>query len=345
MKTARKNFQIKKKDARAWNVKLGVTVLGLIITVVFLGQIYQTFGDFFKPLVSIYSPRQIWIGQSNINIVIRNGTVGVLTYNPNEAKITTLEIPDQTYIEVPGGFGKWKLASVYDLGQTESPPKGSQLLADAVVAVLGVPIDGFIQTAGQVGNGGAEGVMEKIRQNPADLFFMVRTLRTNLTFKEIFKLMWKLPKVRFDKVEKLSLNDFEVMEKSQLADGSMIYLPDQIRLDATLKHFIESKIADEGFTIAVFNATDKPGLGQKAARLITNLGGDVIILSNAEVKRAKSAVLVNPNIEESREVRRSLTFKKLKSLFVYNNEVETDLNDPQLKLSRALINVVIGEDF
>lgn len=336
MKTAQKN-------TRVWNTKLGLAVLVVVFMAVLAGVLLKSWGDFIKPLTSINSKRFLWDGSSNINILVLNKTVGILSYNPFDAKITTLEIPGQTYLNVEGS-GDWKISSIYDLGQLSDPPQGSKLLTSSVSEFLGVPIDGFIQTTQLVGQGGANGVMEQIRRAPLDLTFIIRQFRTDLSFMEIARLLWKLPQVRFDKVQKLSLNDLGLLEKKKLADGSEIYTADQIRLNS-LKYFIESKISQEGLSIAVFNATKQPGLGGKAARVITNIGGNVIIISNSEVLRKRSVVLINSGLEGSSEARSSLTFKKLKTLFVYNSGDENDLNDPQLKLSRASINVVLGDDF
>lgn len=54
--------------------------------------------------------------------------------------------------------------------------------------------------------------------------------------------------------------------------------------------FIDSAIAKEGLRIEVLNASDIPGLGNKVATIISNAGGSVVMVQNAEKKEERSYI-------------------------------------------------------
>ena len=75
---------------------------------------------------------------------MRAKSVSLLSVNPQEKKVTIIDLPQNLYLEATGGFGKWQLRSIYDLGESQSIG-GGQLLKDTLTNFFGLPIDGFLQ--------------------------------------------------------------------------------------------------------------------------------------------------------------------------------------------------------
>lgn len=287
--------------------KLALLVLGLVSALLILGQLIH-----FTQILFRTERNQIWNGEFNLNLVIRAKSISYFSYNPQDKKVVILEIPDETYLEVPHGFGKWQLRAVYDLG-------GAQLLTDTLTNFLGLPIDGFLDFKGPFKESSTLQLLEELGENP---------LHSNLSLWELIRLKLALMQVRFDKIETRAILDLGVLEQDKLADGTPIFLSDPVRLDSALSAFAEPKLLKEHQSIAIFNATNHPQLAQKAARIITNMGGNVIITANWDQALNKCQIFGE----------QSKTLQRLLQIF------DCDRIDPG-KDSRAQINLFLGEDY
>ena len=158
------------------------------------------------------------------------------------------------------------------------------------------------------------------------------SLKTDLTLLELLRLKIGLSSVRFDKVKELDLDKLSVLDKESLPDGTSVYTADPIRLDSILSDLADPVIISEHKTIAVLNATNQPQLAGKWARLITNLGGNVIITANAGEKLRKTKV----------QGLQSATLRRLKQIFGSGDKISSQ--DENTISSRAQINLLLGED-
>lgn len=316
------------KTQRKKRSKLAFTVLLFVFGLIFLSWGVR----FTQSLFTSTVPRNYhWSGEFNINLVIRTPAVSVLSYNSKEERVVILNIPDETYLEVPYGFGFWQIRSVYGLG-------GNLLLKDTLASFLGISIDGFLDFSGAKVSAGF--FVSKLRENPLSGLSLLSSLKTDLTPLELIKLKMGINGVRFDKIKERNLAEASVLDKSMLPDGTQIYTADPVKLDTVMSDFPDPTVLTEHKSIAVFNATDKPQLAQKWARLITNLGGNVIITTNAK-KRINNTQVFG---EESQ------TLKRLRQIFDLGcqNNPKCDIigaSDEDLATSRAQINLFLGEDY
>lgn len=243
-KTVQKRSKIKKKT------KLAILALGFLLTLLLLSQIFQFWKLLNRPHSLLKdSKNYTWDGEFNLNFVVWGGGVSLVSYNPKEREVTIINIPDETYMEVPFGFGEWQARSIYELGQG-SERGGANLLKKSVSSLFGIPVDGFSS--------------ENLVDTPIT---KIPSIRTDLTLWELIRLKGSLLQIRFDKIKRFDLEEFMVLETAL---------------------FKEQEIVSEQLSVAVFNATDKPYAAQKAKKLIENLGGSVIVTANAPLKLSKS---------------------------------------------------------
>ncbi|MBU1000518.1 LCP family protein [Patescibacteria group bacterium] len=350
-----KSIQSKAKQNR--RTKLALFVLTLVAGILIVSWVIQFTERLFNPLgIENQHRNYVWTGEFNINLLIKTSSIALFTYNPKEEKITIIKIPDELFLDVPFGFGKWQLRAVYELGQTQKEIGGGSLLKDTLTSFFAVPIDGFLdfsslQTVSLSGSSGqdkSQGVPSKsafeiveiLKENPFSGLNLLSFLKTDLTTLELLRLKISLSNVRFDKVKELDLNDLGVLERKNLSDNTQVLITDPIKLDSILSDLVDPVIVSEHKTIAVFNATDKIQMAGKWARLITNLGGNVIITNNAKEKLEKTKVLG----EES------LTLKRIRQVFgdldcQNNPKCDTISSSEGATSSRAQINLFIGEDY
>lgn len=314
--------------------RFALIVLAAILAILLLSQAVKFTQMLFSPMIqSSTSARTIlWNGDFNFNIIILAKGVSLLSYNPQNQKVTIIDIPNITYLEVAYGFGKWQLSSIYDLGESQSTG-GGKLLKDTLENLFGLPIDGFLKTSGKYSQKDSEFIVSEIRKNPFSIISILPYLKTDLTPFELIRLKMGLSSVRFDKIKQINLEGSDSLQKERLADGTFVYIPDTVRLDSILSDMKDSSLQSENKTIAIFNSTNHPGLAQKAARLITNIGGNVIITQNGQNKLKTSLA----------GGEKSKTLERIKQIFEAGDII--DHSNEDLVSSRAEINLFLGEDF
>lgn len=313
------------KRQTAKTLKLAVITLGIVLALLILAQAVKLTQTVFSPWKISSTRSHLWNGDFNLNFLIRTSGISLVSFNPKDQKITFVDIPDSTFLEVARGFGKWQLSSIYDLG-------GDDLLRTSLSQFFGLPIEGILDFSGKYSKIQTKDLIDLFK-DPFSLFGILPNLKSNLTPFELLRLNWGLSGVRFDKINRIDLESLRVLEKTKLADGTEVLKADYQRLDFVLSEITDPTVKGEHKTIAVFNSTDHPQLAVKAARIITNIGGDVIITGNFEKKLEKTFVLGE----------KSKTLERLWQIFGKNVKIDPNLGD-QVS-SRAAISVFLGEDF
>lgn len=318
-KTVRSNKQIVK------NTRLAITALTFVLILLGTAQVVKFNQLLFSPwrLPNTEGNNFSWNGDFNINLISKSEKISLISYSPKKGEIFIMNIPDELFLETSHGFGKWQLRSIYNLGQFQKEIGGNKLLKDSLSSFFALPIEAIVE--GDLAN--------KISQRQLSPIKLLTDFKSDLRLFDFIRLQFGLSKVRFDKIKEINLDQDFGLEKSVLADGTVVYTADFIRLDQFLSELSDPTIVSEHKTIAVFNSTNYPLLAQKAARLITNLGGDVIIVSNGKNKYQKTAIAGE----------KSKTLQRIKQIFEADDTI--DPSDEDLVSSRAQINLFLGEDF
>lgn len=328
-KTAQKKGwkEIQSKKQINQKTKWALIILAIIFGLLIFGNIIKFIKTVFTPWQSVNSKRSYLVTDDfNINLIIKAQKISLLIFSPQNQKVVVLDIPPNAYLQLPKGFGNWQLSSVFDLG-------GDELLKITLVNFFGLPIDGFLLLGGKHAKVDTAALLDQLRKDPFALLSLLPSIKTNLTPFELIRLKMGLSSVRFDKIKQIDLANTAVFQKTKLADGSDVYIPDTVKLDSVLIEMVDPIIQSEHKTIAVFNSTSHIGLAQKAARLITNLGGNVIITGNGQNKLKISKVLGE----------KSKTLARLKQIFAADDTIGPNAED--VVSSRAQINIFLGEDY
>lgn len=343
-----KKYQSAQKSRKNLSsIFLSLGLLFFVLSVARIVHIVTVLGDPLTPNLTT-AKKYVWEGKSAVNVIFAfvdtdKPIFSVLSFNPKDEKVTILNIPDQTYVDVPKNYGSWKLGSVYQLGQEEKDPIGADLLKLSVSRLVGLHIDGIILLDRRNGMS-VEEIVEDLKKNPLSRFaFLNSHLKSDLTGNEANQLFWSLSKVRSDKLVSLNLERSKITESKLLPDSSRVLGVNTIALDLFIRDKMsDTSIAEEELSVAVFNATGYPGLAQQAARVITNLGGNVVLIANADGILERSIVLA----DKERQKEKSLTEERLTQIFASDCLRENCITvDPKVASSRAQINVVLGRDY
>lgn len=317
---------------KASRLSIGIIALVILICLIILGKTISFIGSLNEPFApdAKITKETSWSGKGIINVAILADKNYILSFNPFQKTLLVLKIPDETYLLVPFNFGKWNLGSVYSLGQSENPQIGASLYKKTLEENLGIPVNNYI--INRKGKQSFEKTLTNLRQNPLENINFLRQIRTDLSFLEYWKLFWSLRGVRFDKVKILDLGDSDLTSWVVLRDGSRVISIDQDELDNYIqKYFADSKILNEGLSIGIYNTTNHSGLAEKAARMISNMGGRVVFTANSKSHLTQSVLLGE----------KSYTLNILNEIFIRKSTISSQ----DLDSSRADINLFLGEDY
>ena len=247
---------------RVWVVISGFSILGFVLFFLFL------------PKSSV---------SDRFNVLVASDPVTVWSWSKSDGSFTVVSVPSDTVIDSVHGHGNYSLSSLWKLGFIDR--EGGSLLTQSLSDALGVPIDAFVgETKNEltpIKNAITTGRrLFSIMHLPA---FILGHYQTNMSATSFIPLALSLGGVRSDAVSFVDLGSKSISTVQIEPDGTKQHIVDVTNLDlATKGLFEDEKIRKEGISVTVYNTTNVPSLGNRAARLLTNIGVLVISVGNDE---------------------------------------------------------------
>ena len=276
-------FQSRSKFRKTFR-RFFAAVAVLLAALLIIGA-YSFLKLFFSPLDSAagsyFQNSSSWDGKMPLSLIYlevsditvkspQTFSISVLSFNPTQGLFTTIKIPPSYK----------NLEELYGLGEIGAAEGGVGVVAQKVQQLLGIPIDGYIviDRSGlqelQSLFPGISGVKEAlILSNILKLpqLWTVRRSSTkiSLDIPGILRVVWYLMHVRSDRIADLSL--------------SPELLDDPTGLDRKISPYLrDDQLATEHLKVQVLNGTRERGLASTAARIVKNIGGEVIRVDNFE---------------------------------------------------------------
>lgn len=339
------------------NLKLALIALLILGLLLLFGRVFQFFSEFQKPFYVLNTQRRsvAWDGNSVINLVIakseqNEGTsdlrdLSFVSFSPGEDKVTILKLSPDIYVDVPKNYGSWKLSSIYKLGQENNPPIGEDLVKMSVSKILALPVDGILEVSSKE-SPDIESLISEWKGNMFSKYSFLTKIKTDLSLKESLDFVSRISKVRDDNITSVDFLKTSITQSQLLPDSSRVLGVDAIKLDNFVKqNMTDPQISSEDLTVAVYNGTAHPGLTAEAVRMIENLGARVTIITNSSEKFVNSGIYINQEESEA-DVKVSGTYHRLTEIFAPNCfKQHCSTPDSEVLSSRAVINIVLGEDY
>lgn len=247
----------------------------------------------------------------------------VLSLNPSDGSILAILIPQNLQVLVPKGFGAYQIGSVYRLGRLREGGGGGPLLRETMQDFLGVIVDGWVVT-----NTPFKGSDIKLLLKDS---LLVRGTDTNLTAWDKVRILFWAGSVKRENSNVIELHALNILKKRQLVDQTEVLETESSLLDGKIGTlFTDTTFLAERKSVEIVNGTDVQGVASRIARIITNMGGEVLFVKTAREPLAYSRIETHDESYTAKKLERSLglpLFKKKK------DEGKTD------------ILIVIGEDF
>lgn len=282
---------------------LGLLALALLIAIILTGKFLGFVGSLGRPLApdGVNAKVYQWDGGTRVTLAVKADRLYLLSLDPGKRSLQLIKIPDETYLNLPFGFGSWPARSVYGLGQAEKAPMGAKLVMETLRTNFNLPVDGYLILSGDLADRPLEASLESVRKNPLQSFVLISRSKTDLTFWEYLRFLFAIRNVRADKMQVLDLGQSSLTSWILLADGSRVLGFDPLKLGLFFQNRLsDTKLSEEGLSVGVFNTTDRPGLAEKVARLVSNMGGRVVITGNYPEKFSGSFIVGKDSYTKSR---------------------------------------------
>lgn len=257
---------------------------------------------------------------SRFNVVLITKPMAVLSADLTDKTVTLIRVPDDLYItELAFGYGPYRSAAIYSVGQLDK--RGGETVMATMSDYLGIPVDGYIKTDSMPTD------IKRFVFNPQLLF----KGESSLNIVDRLQLGVLLLQTRFDKIKLVDLGT--LAGPLVLADGSMALSLDKEILDNNLRDFfVEKKVRDENLRVEVVNSTIVLGLGNRAGRVLSNMGANVINVGSTDQP------LSSCQIQTTGKIRNSQTVARIVQIFSCQ---VTDLAES----GRADVVVILDQDY
>ena len=266
-------------------LRVGIVFIIFLISATFLGlyslhkYVNHTYASALstssRPIVENRIPTISYIVVENFRsdpLVLKK--VNYIIFDKDTKKVLLYDLPVDNKYELPGKFGGEDLSKMFALGGLNSDnylEAGVEIINRSITKLFGFKVDKYILVSEEeqlffddLWTRG--GVLNLIRV--AKFIGSNSSFISNMNLKDLYGLVSFIDSLPRDRV---------IKDTSPLCYCNTQYFDDLIR-EATL----ESEIAQEKKDIAVLNGTNFSGLANFGARLVRNLGGRVIAISNTE---------------------------------------------------------------
>jgi len=269
---------------------------------------------------------RVWDGKSRLNIALAGEKTYLLGLDPVDSEIILIEIPSETQIEVAFGLGSYPIDSVFELSRLEK--KEGILLAQTLENNLAIPVKAWIDYQKEIDF-----------HQPRNLFLQLiysslkGEAKTNLTNWDRLQLLYTIKNVSVFRSNSYNLSNLNLLEEVELPDKNKGLRIEPERIDAFIQsHFQERRLREENLTIEVINTTQFPGLAERGARLLNNLGVEVVGVNNQEEKINRCQLIGEEKLKNN------YSAKFIRQIF------DCQWKDSQEE-GRADLILILGEDY
>lgn len=230
--------------------------------------------------------------------------VHIVSWDAKREQVVIADLPGTAVIEGTRGYGRYPLFSLLKLDGIDR--HGGKVFIESLSDALGLPLVGISELSPDAPKDGS-----------------VELLRQAFSWKSLFELrkhhaipwstwaswVWAARTLKADQVE--AINATQVLVDQLQPDGSTVAIFDAQRFDYLYGNlFTDTRIRTEGVTVSVYNTTGVPTIGQKAARILAQLGVSVVTVGNDET------AIAGCMLEGTKDSLRSQTALFIRSYFL-----------------------------
>lgn len=246
-------------------------------------------------------------------IVIAGNPTHILSVNAAKTQVTLIDIPEDTVISAVKGYGNYSIRSLIALDGIDK--HHGSLVTLSLADALGIPMSGYVAPSDESAGVGSVDMIRRLFSWGSVVRIMRQKEATSLSLSEWARYVWLL---RFIPADAVKLFDVRPAIISSLSpDGSTVSSLDESKLDFVLQNTLfDTGLRSENLTVAVYNTTQIPTVGQRAGRQLSRMGIQLVFVGNADTALSFCV------ITGSDRAIRSKTAKFIASYFMCKTMVE-----------------------
>ncbi|MBI4064875.1 hypothetical protein HY409_00695 [Candidatus Gottesmanbacteria bacterium] len=288
-------------------------------------------------IVSVFLIRYLFFPSKPLSyrqsLLLVTDTMYIVSRNAFDQRWVILSIPRDTTIAGIQGYGMYTLDALWKLGSIEK--SGGVILVKSLEDALGIPLSWYAQDS-SIKNLPFTTPIEQVKHVLNILHIATRFSsrdEKNISLGSLLRFSWDFLWSSSDQVTIIDLAKTNAIGETDLPDGSKILVLRDSAVDRELNaQFEDSLIRLERLSIAIFNATDYPSLGNHAARIINRIGGYVVSIGNWQ-SRVEKCVMSG-----SKKTLNSYTARLLTVLFSCSK-------DTSIVNEKADLQIVLGHEY
>ena len=218
-----------------------------------------------------------------VSVIVATSPMIVWSWNTTDNTFIVLTAHSDDVIDALYGYGHYSLEALWRLGFMDK--KEGVLLSDSFSDTLGLPIGWYIGTKSQTLPGVSD-VLEYGRSlfSLSNIFsFIGGGYQSNMPIGLFVAFSRAVAGARPDKIHTVDLTTLSVVSDELLPDGTTRKIISPDFLDHALGGMFENDLLrKEGSSVALYNTTSVPALGNRASRMLTNSGILVVTVGNDE---------------------------------------------------------------
>jgi hypothetical protein len=186
--------------------------------------------------------------------------------------MTSYLIPGETEFEVSRGLGKWKLKSIWNLGQQEKIGAG-KLLTETLTKHAAIPVFAFSDKDGYgLISGGIK----------SSLLSIFSSYETNISMGDRIAIALFSFWVNNTKRVEINLSETSFLNSKVLIDGTNGYVVPRNAPESLLAVFADREITDKYPKFAIFDNTGAFGFSESLSGILEVLGGKVLSVTRGQ---------------------------------------------------------------
>lgn len=227
---------------------------------------------------------------SRVGIVIVGSPYRVVVWDRPRGAFTSILVPDDAVIDIVHGYGRLPVRSLLRLDVMEK--QHGRIIRETMSDAVGFPIDYHLVCEDCTETGEERLMLRRIFSIGKIIPILFSQAETNIGWYMYAMLSRSVSIVSNQSVFSFSADAPGVLTQEQDPDGSVVRYFNGPAFDVRLGTRLEdSDIGLERKTVAFFNASDIPGLAQKAVRLVEKSGVHVVFVGNRSDQRSAPCVI------------------------------------------------------
>ena len=276
--------------------------------------VYVILGIVFISLIGFTKLSQKnWNGEDKLTLVIRGEeNVNIAIFDPKQAEIINIIIPDNTEVDVAEQKGIYKIQNIWELG--ENSKLGGNLLSRSVTKHFKLPVYLWADKY-------ALGFLESNPTRLAKTLFYPYS--TNLSLGDKFGLALFSLSVKNPKRSDIDFIESDYVKEKELLDGTTGYVTMGDLPPGISSLFPMSGMSENIYRIMIRDATGQFGLSEEVTKILEVLGGKVV--SIVKEKEADGVCELRGKNQETLEVIAKLLPCSVKKDSATNIDIEVYL--------------------